>query len=371
MATTMMTADRFVEILRAEGLTVVEYPGWRDHNRNHKGAWGPLYGVLLHHTVTGPKVNGVKLCHDGYVGLPGPLCQGVIRRNGEVHLVGWGRANHAGGGDRDVLAAVKDQKALPKTNEGNSDGVDGNRHFVGFECENDGVGERWPAEQVEAMVKASAAVVRELERDQRSVLGHLEWSDDKSDPRGPGFPGMPAMRTRVKARLAADDTPPAEGGGGKPPTTKPTHHVVKAGENLSTIAKKYPPFTWEDFARQNNIKSPYRITPGQRLQIPSSTKPPAKPVVSLRHIQAAHDRDPGAKQGATTYAAEVKIVERALAVRGFLSAQWVDGSFGSKTVDAYKAFQISRGYRGTAADGRPGLDSLSWLGARHGFTVTP
>lgn len=367
MAVTMMSADRFIKILRAEGLTVVEYPGWRDHNRNHKGAWGPLYGVLLHHTVTGPKVNGVKLCHDGYVGLPGPLCHGVIRRNGEVHLVGWGRANHAGGGDRDVLAAVRDQKALPKTNEGNSDGVDGNRHFVGFECENLGDGkDPWPAEQVEAMERASAAVVRELERDQRSVLGHLEWSDDKSDPRGPGFPGMAAMRSRVKDRLA-DEEPPK---GGRPPTM-PTHHVVKAGENLSTIAKRYPPFTWEDFARQNNIKSPYRITPGQRLQLPTSTKPTPKPTVSLRHILAAADRDPGAKQGATTYAAEVKLVERALTARGFLAAQWVDGSFGTKTRDAYKVFQTSLGYRGSDADGRPGMASLSWLGARHGFTVVP
>lgn len=367
--TTMMSAARFAAILRAEGLTVVEEDGWEDHNRNHKGKWGPLVGVLLHHTVTGPKVDGVRLCYSGYSGLPGPLCHGVIRRNGHVHLVGWGRANHAGGGDADVLAAVEDEKAtLPKANQGNSDGVDGNRHFVGFECENDGVGEAWPKAQVDAMVKASAAVVRELDRDQRSVLGHLEWSDDKSDPRGPGFPGMAEMRKRVAARLK----PTTGGGGGTPGQPKPTHHIVRPRENLTSVAEQYPPFTWQDFARQNNIKTPYQIYPGQRLQIPTSAAPaPSKPTVSLKHIIAAHDRDPGAAQGATTHAAEVRLVEKALAARGFLSLQWVDGSFGTKTKDAYRQFQLSRGYTGKGADGKPGLESLTWLGDRHGFKVIP
>lgn len=47
-----MTADRFLEALLDEGLTVVQVGDWRNHNRNHMGAWGSVHGVMIHHTVT-------------------------------------------------------------------------------------------------------------------------------------------------------------------------------------------------------------------------------------------------------------------------------------------------------------------------------
>lgn len=238
------SAARFAAALRAEGLKVVEYDGWETHNRNHIGPWGPVHGAMLHHTVTGPKVNGVRLCHDGYVGLPGPLCHGVIRRNGEVHLVGWGRTNHAGGGDPDVLQAVIDERYLarpPVPRVGNKNGVDGNRHFIGFECENLGDGEDpWPAVQVDAMVRASAAVCRMYGWTYKSMIEHQEWSADKSDPRGPGYPGGPAMRERVAKRLEH----PASGPVKKPPTTtpkpggtmaEPNHMHLTRGEDVTLI----------------------------------------------------------------------------------------------------------------------------------------
>ncbi|MGW2512542.1 hypothetical protein ACWC0A_24770 [Streptomyces scopuliridis] len=45
----------------------------------------------------------MAICRDGHSTLPGPLCHGVIGKDGVVHLVGYGRANHAGGGDPLVL----------------------------------------------------------------------------------------------------------------------------------------------------------------------------------------------------------------------------------------------------------------------------
>lgn len=202
---TPVSADRFLAALRAEGLRVVEVGDWRTHNRNHKGPWGPVNGVMLHHTVTPKTVNGVTMCRDGYATLPGPLCHGVIRRDGSVHLVGYGRTNHAGGGDPAVLAAVisedyGDRPPVPKV--GNADGVDGNAHFIGFECENDGKGEAWPAVQVEAMVRAAAAVDRLYGWGARSSIAHREWSADKNDPAGPGMPTMTALRVRIDERLA-------------------------------------------------------------------------------------------------------------------------------------------------------------------------
>lgn len=138
-----LSADRFIGALKAEGLTVVEVGGWRTRNRNHKGPWGPVHGVMLHHTVTHGTAYTVRLCRDGDAALPGPLCHGVITKDGRVHLVGHGRTNHAGAGDSDVLAAVIAEKRLPPDQHANTDG---NRHFYGFECENLGDGEDpWPA----------------------------------------------------------------------------------------------------------------------------------------------------------------------------------------------------------------------------------
>lgn len=191
-----MSASTFLNTLRDEGLTVVQVGDWRTHNRNHKGPWGPVHGVMIHHTVTQGTAGSVALCRDGYSDLPGPLCHGVIDKQGTVHLVGYGRANHAGAGDDDVLRAVIAEKALPPDNETNADG---NRYFYGFECINLGDGkDPWPEAQLEAIEKASAAVCRVHGWGARSVIGHLEWQPGKPDPRG--FT-MASMRERIHERL--------------------------------------------------------------------------------------------------------------------------------------------------------------------------
>lgn len=104
----------------------------------------------------------------------------------------------------------------------------------------------------------------------------------------------------------------------------------------------------------------------------SPAKPPTpstKPKVSLAHVVYAAKHDPAAAQGHTSYKTEVLLIERALKAEGLLSSQWVDGSFGSKTVTAYAAWQRRLGYSGSDADGIPGKTSLTRLGDKHGFTV--
>lgn len=98
-------------------------------------------------------------------------------------------------------------------------------------------------------------------------------------------------------------------------------------------------------------------------------KPATKPKVSLAHVIYAAEHDPAAAQGHASYKAEVLLVEKSLQAEGLLASQYVDGSFGSKTVSAYKAWQQRLNYTGSAADGIPGQTSLSKLGAKHGFTV--
>lgn len=201
MAAPLSAAD-VVSALRAEGVRVVQVGNWRTHNRNHKGAWGPVNGSIVHHSVTRGTAATVALCRDGHSALPGPLCHGVIAKDGTVHMVGWGRTNHAGGGDPKVLAEVVAEsygaRPTPPT-RGNADGVDGNSHFYGWECENLGDGrDPWPADQYDAIVRVQAALCRAHGWSAKSVIGHLEWSSDKVDPRG--F-SMAQLRADVAERL--------------------------------------------------------------------------------------------------------------------------------------------------------------------------
>ncbi|MGW0468332.1 peptidoglycan-binding domain-containing protein [Streptomyces sp. NPDC003027] len=103
-------------------------------------------------------------------------------------------------------------------------------------------------------------------------------------------------------------------------------------------------------------------------------KPVTKPVVDLSNLIAAARRDPGLKQGGTTHPADVRIVEAALKAEGLLPAAYAaDGSYGTLTKNAMSAWQERCGYRGRqpgqAADGIPGLASLTKLGAKRGFSV--
>ncbi len=191
-----MSAGELLTALRAEGSTVVEVPGWRTHNRAGHGPWGPVHGVIVHHTATSGTDSTVRLCWNGTDALPGPLCHGVIGKDARVHLVGCGRANHAGGGDPDVLRAVVAEQRLPPPRR---TGSDGNVHFYGFECVNLGNGaDPWPEAQLEAVERAAAAVCRHHGWTERSVIGHLEWRPGKIDPRG--FT-MDRLRRRIRDRL--------------------------------------------------------------------------------------------------------------------------------------------------------------------------
>ncbi|MEV0558690.1 peptidoglycan-binding domain-containing protein [Streptomyces sp. NPDC050597] len=96
---------------------------------------------------------------------------------------------------------------------------------------------------------------------------------------------------------------------------------------------------------------------------------PSKPVVDLSNVIAAARRDPGLPQGGKTHKADVLVVEKALVAEGLLPAQWADGSFGSRTVEAYASLQRRYGFSGADANGIPGQTTLKRLGKERGFTV--
>jgi peptidoglycan hydrolase-like protein with peptidoglycan-binding domain len=97
----------------------------------------------------------------------------------------------------------------------------------------------------------------------------------------------------------------------------------------------------------------------------------ALPNVNMEATVKAAQIDPRRADDTLTPGAQssVLLVEQALAAKHFLDAQWVDGYFGTKTIDAYAQFQQSLGYSGLDANGLPGKTSLTTLGQGR-FTVT-
>ncbi|WP_405620245.1 peptidoglycan-binding protein LysM [Streptomyces sp. NBC_00076] len=102
---------------------------------------------------------------------------------------------------------------------------------------------------------------------------------------------------------------------------------------------------------------------------PAKPSTPVKPSVSVAHLNAARAKDIPAPTGHTTYKTEVDIVEEALVAEGLLEKRYADGSWGTKTDEAYNAFRRKVGYTGDAARGSVGLESLKKLAARRGFTA--
>lgn len=155
--------------LRNWGLNVQEKPGWRSRGRPYN--FYPK-GILCHHTASGSKSGNFGsegVVTSGRSGLPGPLCQFLLGRDGTVKVIADGYANHAGyGGPRAGIPANQ-----------------GNTYLVGIEAENNGVGEPWSAKQLNAYYRLCAALMVWLNiTDINKVFGHKEWTSRKIDPAG-------------------------------------------------------------------------------------------------------------------------------------------------------------------------------------------
>lgn len=176
--------------LKDWGLTVVEVAGWETRG----DPYFQPHGHVLHHDVIADQPGNndrvPSLIVVGRSDLPGPLCNFWLERDGNVHLVAAGEANHAG--------------------QGGWRGLSGNHSVWGTEMNNLGTpADPWPDAQLEAMVRLAAATAEFSGFDASFVCGHKEWAPTrKIDPHSID---MGAFRGRVAAAVKSTNPSPEEG----------------------------------------------------------------------------------------------------------------------------------------------------------------
>jgi hypothetical protein len=145
------------DVLRAEGLNVIEMDGWKERG---EGDQGVLWGAVFHHTGNANETPEGIAFHPT-LGLAAHL---LIRPNGDVYVCGIGKANHAGKGS---WAGMVTDNANPVT--------------IGVEVailpvENAPHRSGWPDVQYFATVKTMAAILRKLAKQSSNVISHKEWA---------------------------------------------------------------------------------------------------------------------------------------------------------------------------------------------------
>lgn len=182
------------DVLRAAGLVVDEYPGWRD--RGH-GDFGPtIWGVFMHHTGSEPPSdNPAYIADHPQLGLCSQL---HLNRKGEYTVVGAGIAYHAGAGS---------YPGLPTDNA--------NQVTIGIEAENNGT-EGWTPVQYDAYVRGVAAILSHLGQPYTHAIGHKEYAGASQGKWDPGAMDMNRARADIRALMS----------GGKPVAPSSQSHPV-------------------------------------------------------------------------------------------------------------------------------------------------
>lgn len=204
------------EVLAAAGLPVRLEDGWRTRGSD---GFSPV-GVVDHHTAGG--TGGGSHAELGHI-VRDNLAQLYVCRDAEVHVVACGRSSHAGVG----LQKVRDDCSRDIPPRGDARDVYGlvagrgiytmNQHYWGIEVENNGIGEAYPARQLDVLFDLNAALCRWQHWTANRCIHHRESTSRKVDMSWRGD-----LRGEVAARLAPPPEPPPVIGPWEPfPTAQP------------------------------------------------------------------------------------------------------------------------------------------------------
>ncbi|MFS4105137.1 N-acetylmuramoyl-L-alanine amidase [Streptomyces sp. PD-S100-1] len=237
-----LTPEKLLAILKAEGVTTSEYPGWRTNRRDEATGkpFGPVHMILNHHTAG--KNSRDVVARDGTPGLPAPLAHVHLAKTGVATLCSAGRANHAGLMAKNAYDSFLNEADTHPAPSKASGTLDGNDVAYGIETENLGDGkDLYPREQYDAWVRINAAFCREYGWSADSVGCHKETSvEGKPDPLGPveGY-GTRGKFTFTPAQFRADVAErlkhPASW---SPPAGAPTRTVEERLSDLETRVTK-------------------------------------------------------------------------------------------------------------------------------------
>ena len=173
----------------SSGLPYVLVPGWKTRGRSSD--YAPLGDIVCHGTGTSAAAAGdyptLRIIRDGRPGLPGPLSQLGLGRNGTVYVVASGRANHAG-----------------KTDKATS----GNGRSLGIEAEHPNGRTAYTTVQYQAYVRLVAALCKWYKKPISAVRSHAEVAvprGRKADPSGSNF-SMDTFRADVTREISGGGT---------------------------------------------------------------------------------------------------------------------------------------------------------------------
>ena len=157
--------------LRAAGVTVVEYQGWKTRARSSGGYEpGRPYCCMWHHTAskTDPASDANYMCN---VSDSRPIANVLIDRAGTCWVLAAGATNTNGKG-RSITFS---RGTVP------SDSM--NSYAFGIEIANNGVGEDYPQAQIDCAFKVSNAINSHLGNQPGDVSTHQFYAPDrKIDP---------------------------------------------------------------------------------------------------------------------------------------------------------------------------------------------
>lgn len=172
----MLTA--LADIARTTGYPVIELAGWKTRG---DGVMLGVQTITWHHTADGgAKGNypSLEVVRDGRPGLPGPLAQLGLGRDGTIYVIAAGKCNHAG---------VSRARAYT------------NSWAIGIEAEAVGVpgtvGD-WPARQMDSYARLARALIDHYGLSVADCRGHKETCAPVGRKSDPDF-SMATARGRV------------------------------------------------------------------------------------------------------------------------------------------------------------------------------